>query len=134
MIVLRYLRKYREYRSWYINTREDITHGSKRIPEGLPMLSGLKDREIEKNELLEKLENSHRHRVVAAIDEAKLKLACTFESPEEGKKLVNAVFESCIDGSESNFEAYAGLIACERTAFYTYKSRFIKDIKEAIGI
>lgn len=134
MIVLRYVRKYDEYRRWYNDARDDILLRGRRHSEagggkGLPG-----DTTFDKTELLLKLDDCHRSKVLRAINDARLKLSCVFPSEAEGKKLEKAIFESCRDSRESNFEAYAGLIACERTAFYEYKSRFIKDIKEAIGI
>ncbi len=134
VIVMRYVRKYDEYRKWYMNARENILYGSRRMPDGMPKGNRISDSVYEKTELLERLDNSHKKKVMTAIDDAKNRLMNCFESEEEGKRLADAILDSCINGRESNFDAYAGLIACERTAFYNYKSVFIEDIKEAIGI
>ncbi len=132
-IVLGYVQKYDEYKKWLMNAREDIEYRGRRPIDGMPKGSIRTDSTGDKAVMLCELEESHRNRIVSAIDEAKLHISAVFPSIEEGRKLTRAIMESCKD-SRSNFEAFAGLIPCERTAFYEYKARFIREIKDKIGI
>ena len=71
-----------------------------------------------------KLENSHRARVVHCIDQAKEDIGKDSYVGKARKSLANAIWLSCMDGSQYNFEAFGGLIPVSGRCFIDTKLVF----------
>ena len=133
-LVLKYVRKYEEYRQWYLLEKERIGGMKGPCYDGMPKAKNVVDRTLWEVLAREKLENSHRARVVSCIDEAKENIGRGSYMGKAKESLANAIWLSCMDGSQYNFEAFSGMIPCERAMFYRYKNMFLNDIKEGLGL
>lgn len=134
-LVLKYIRKYDEYLLWYKSERDRLMSPSREII-GLSTSkgSGISDPTASTVEALQRLDDSHRVQVINAIDQAKLCIGTNIVSEREVEALRRAIWLSCLNSSEYNFEAFAGAICCERAQFYRYKNAFLNDIKRGLGI
>lgn len=133
-LILKYVRKYEEYRQWYDMERERLEGVQAITCDGMPKAKNVVDRTLWTVLAREKLENSHRARVVRCIDEAKERIGKDGYVGKAKNALANAIWLSCLDGSQYNFEAFSGMIPCERAMFYRYKNVFLNDIKEGLGL
>lgn len=134
-LILKYIRKYDEYLLWYKSERDRIMSPSREVLRFSTSRSNTpKDSTLSAVEALERLDNSHRAQVVAAIDQAKLCIGTDIVSETEILALRRAIWLSCLNSSEYNFEAFAGAICCERAQFYRYKNAFLNDIKQNLGL
>jgi len=130
-IVLKLLRRYPHYVTMLKDARESALTPSRHmsvIPTG-----AVSDRTFTSVEKLEELDGSLQARVVKAIDDAKLKIGQDLV-PDEAAKLSKAVWLSCTQPDVYTFEHFAGLIPCERTKFFKYKSEFIYNIQNSLRL
>jgi len=132
-LLLKYIRKYEEYRTWYMAEREKAISIA-RILNPAAGNSTPSNPVLRAVEALDKIEQTHRAKVVKAVYEAKIRIGKDISSERERLALRRAIWLSCIDGRRYNFEAFAGLICYERTIFYRSKNQFLSDVKEALGI
>jgi hypothetical protein len=128
-MLIGYVRKYDEYKTWYHSERDRITSPSRGQADGMPHGSGVSNPTLAAAEKLEKLEEHPKAQVLKAIDQARFVMCCNIVSDTEREKIRRAVWLSCLNGYEYNFDAFAGGIACERRTFYRYKNEFLNTIK-----
>ena len=134
-LILKYIRKYDEYLLWYQTERDRIIQPSHELGNVPPSKNkNPQDSTLRAVVALERLDKNHRVQVIKAIDHAKLNIGLDIPSDTEIVKLRNAVWLSCLNGREYNFDAFAGLISCERRQFYYYKNAFLNDIKYYLGL
>ncbi len=134
-LLLKYIRKYEEYLAWYRLERERITEPS-RVISNLPTGNNgsTSDPTLTAVERLEKLEHNHKTNVIRAIDQAKLFIGVNIPDEKQRLAMQRAIWLSCLNGREYNFEVFAGIVACERRTFYNYKNAFLNDVKKYIGL
>lgn len=134
-LILKYIRKYDEYLGWYRRERERIMSPGVRIYDGAPGAAGKRDPVLKAAEALERLENSHRVKVLKTIERARENIGSgILQTKEQERALIRCIWLSCTDPSKYPFEAFAGIVACERRQFYRYKNKFLNDIKEGLGV
>lgn len=134
VIVLKYVRKYEEYKAWLAEERKRIMEPSPAQIDGMPHGMTPGDMTAAAVEALEKLELHQRARIVRAITVAREQIGADIPDEKEREKLRNAIWLSCQNGRRNNFDIFAGTVACERAQFYRYKNLFLKDIKQSLGI
>jgi len=132
-LLLKYVKKYDEYAEWYQEERERILNPGRRAPDGTPGSGRTGDPTALGAERLERLEGEHRAKVVRAIDKAKKDIGQGFAAGEQ-ERLRQAVWLSCRDARQYNFEAFEGEVACERRQFYYYKNEFLDRVRAELGI
>lgn len=132
-LILKYIRKYDEYRKWIETERDRILYPSPKIADGMPR-GGNKEPVLSAIEALEKLEKTHKARVVYAIDQAKNGIGADIADDRETEHMQRAIWLSCLNPREYPFEAFAGLIPYERRQFYKLKNAFLNDIKIFLGL
>ncbi len=133
-LVLKYVKKAEEYRAWVRAEADRICGPSSGQMDGMPRASGAADKTAQAVEMLEKLKGSHKAKVVRAVDEAKRQIGADIEDESQRRAIQNAVWLSCLNGREYNFEAFEGGLACGRTFFYSLKNRFLYSIKAQLGL
>ena len=134
-LILKYIRKYDEYRKWYQCERDRIVYPTIKPYDGTPRTKNRRDPVVKAAEALERLEGSHRVKVLKAIDRAKRRIGSEIEQTREQEEtLRRCVWLSCVNPAEYPFETFAGVVACERAQFYRYKNKFLNDIKTMLGI
>lgn len=134
-LILKYIRKYDEYLMWYKSERDRIMSPLHEVLRfSTSKSTNVKDDTLSAVEALERLDNSHRAKVIKAIDEARNQIGSIIESDKELLAIRRAIWLSCLNASEYNFEVFAGAICCERRQFYKYKNAFLNDIKTGLGI
>ena len=121
-LVLKYVRKYAEYKTWLAEERQKILSLN---PQDLFMLdmpksSAVSDTTAYSAAGLEKLEQSHKAQVVNAIDSAR-RFLDTAALP--------FVWKSCLDSRTYNYDALKDDLPCSRSQFYRYKNVFMNDIR-----
>lgn len=132
-LLCKYIHKYDEYVNWLQCERERIMSLPAPGIDDIPGSTDKADATATAVEKLEKLELSHRARVVRAIDHAKL--MCGIGLPEQEREtLCRCIWLSCLDSREYPFEAFAGLIPYERAQFYRLKNEFLNTVRREMGI
>ena len=132
-LLCKYIHKYDEYVNWLQCERERIMSLPAPGIDDIPGSTDKADATATAVEKLEKLELSHRARVVRAIDHAKL--MCGVGLPEQEREtLCRCIWLSCLDSREYPFEAFAGLIPYERAQFYRLKNEFLNTVRREMGI
>lgn len=132
-LILKYIRKYDEYMTWYLSERERIINPSRQLRK-TPGSPNIGDPTLTAAQRLEQVENSHRAHVVRAIDQARLNIGTDILDEKQSLAMRRAIWLSCLNGGEYNFEAFVGLVSCERAQFYRYKNQFLNDIKDLAGL
>jgi hypothetical protein len=132
-LILKYIRKYDEYLLWYKSERDRIISPSRQMDD-MPHGSGTSDPTLSAAERLEKLDNCHRAQVIKAIDQARFVIGHDVQDEGQQDKLRRALWLSCLNGYEYNFDTFAGMITCERRQFYNYKNEFLNTIKNLLGL
>lgn len=132
-LLLKYIRKYEEYRKWYQCERDRIIYPSIKPYDGMPKGGGGNPTETAAARL-ERLDQSHKARVVIAIDRAKHLIGTNVQSMEQEEMLRRAIWLSCLNAKEYPFEAFDGLVFISRRQFYRYKNTFLNDIKNLVGL
>lgn len=133
-LVLKYVKKSEEYRAWVMAEADRICGPSSGQIDGMPRASWVSDKTAGAVEKLEKLMGSHKAKVVRAVDEAKQQIGADIEDESQRRAIQNAVWLSCLNGREYNFEAFEGGIACGRAFFYRLKNKFLCSIKAELGL
>lgn len=133
-LVLKYVKKSEEYRAWVMAEADRICGPSSGQIDGMPRASGVSDKTAGAVEKMEKLMGSHKAKVVRAVDEAKQQIGVDIEDESQRRAIQNAVWLSCLNGREYNFEAFEGGIACGRAFFYRLKNKFLYSIKAELGL
>lgn len=134
-LILKYIRKYDEYRKWYECERDRILYPSPKQADGMPRGGYVSDPTLSSAEKLELLEKEHRSRVIRAIDQARHMIGVGIDQTlEQEETLRRCIWLSCLNAREYPFEAFAGLVACGRAQFYRYKNQFMNDIKYLLGL
>lgn len=132
-LLCKYIHKYDEYVNWLQCERERIMSLPAPGIDDIPSSTDKADATATAVEKLEKLELSHRARVVRAIDHAKL--MCGAGLPEQEREtLCRCIWLSCLDSREYPFEVFAGLIPYERRQFYNLKNEFLNTVRREMGI
>lgn len=132
-LLCKYIHKYDEYVNWLQCERERIMSLPAPEIDDIPGSTDKADATATAVEKLEKLELSHRARVVRAIDHAKL--MCGAGLPEQEREtLCRCIWLSCLDSREYPFEVFAGLIPYERAQFYRLKNEFLNTVRREMGI
>lgn len=134
VIVLKYVRKYEEYKAWLAEERKRIMEPGPAQMDGMPHGTTPGDMTAAAVEALEKLELHQRARIVRAITVAREQIGADIPDEKEKEKLRNAIWLSCQNGRKHNFDTFAGTVACERRQFYYYKNSFLLEIKKTLGI
>ena len=134
VIVLKYVRKYEEYKAWLAEERKRIMEPSPAQIDGMPHGTTPGDMTAAAVEALEKLELHQRARIVRAITVAREQIGADIPDEKEREKLRNAIWLSCQNGRRNNFDTFVGAVACERRQFYYYKNSFLLEIKKTLGI
>ena len=134
VIVLKYVRKYEEYKAWLAEERKRIMEPGPAQMDGMPHGTTPGDMTAAAVEALEKLELHQRARIVRAITVAREQIGADIPDEKEREKLQNAVWLSCQNGRKHNFDTFAGRVACERRQFYYYKNSFLLEIKKTLEI
>lgn len=118
ILLLKYIRKYDAYKKWYLAEREKIMSLSAQqysdMPHGTDVQLPTEDAAI----YLEKLDNSHKAKVIHAIDEAKKVLPDSLKKP---------IWKSCLNGRICTYDYFEGLFY-SRSSFYWYKKKFLYTI------
>lgn len=133
-LVLKYVKKSEEYRAWVMAEADRICGPSSAQIDGMPRASWVSDKTAGAVEKLEKLMGSHKAKVVRAVDEAKQQIGADIEDESQRRAIQNAIWLSCLNGREYNFEAFEGGIACGRAFFYRLKNKFLYSIKAELGL
>lgn len=134
-LILKYIRKYDEYRKWYQCERDRILYPSPKQTDGMPRGGYVSDPTLSAAEKLERLEGEHRAKVIKAIDQARHLIGVDIsQTLEQEETLRRCIWLSCLNAREYPFESFAGLVACERAQFYRYKNKFMNDIKSFLGL
>ena len=135
-LILKYIRKYKEYKKWYEEERTAIceTAITPKQEDGMPHGSGKSDITGNSAVRLEKLNNSHKAKVVRAIEKSRAAIGKDLFSHKEREYLKRAIWLSCLNAKKYPFEAFAGFVAYERRQFYYYKNKFLNDIKNELDI
>lgn len=128
-MLLKYIRKYDEYRKWYQCERDAILYPSPAARDGMPGGGYVSDPTLSATEKLERLDNENRTRIVRAIDQAKNTLCPLIMNEAQRQRAVNAIWLSCLNGKEYSFECFCGLVPFERAQFYRYKNEFLNKIR-----
>ena len=132
-LILKYVRKYDEYKRWMEGEKERITSLSSVRIDGTPPGTEKSDTTGMAAEKLEKLETSHRAAVVKAIDHARR--MCGMGMEDRAKEtLTRCIWTSCLDGKQFPFEAFAGIVPYERRQFYRIKNDFLNTIRRELGL
>jgi len=134
-LILKYIRKYDEYRLWYRAERDRIMSP----PSAAMRISGVKDATPKDStlsavEALERLDGNHRVQVVHAIDSARNQIGYDIQSKKEQNAIRRAIWLSCINGREYSFDAFAGAVCYEQRQFYRCKNMFLNNIKDNLGL
>lgn len=133
-MLLKYIKKYDEYRKWYQCERDAILYPSPAVRDGMPRGGYISDPTLSATEKLERLEDENRTRIVRAIDQAKNTIFPLIMDETQRRRMINAIWLSCINAREYPFEAFAGGIACEQRQFYRYKNEFLNKIKVELNM
>lgn len=134
-LILKYIRKYDEYRKWYECERDRILYPSPKQADGTPGSGKLSDPTLSSAERLEFLEKEHKSRVIRAIDQARHMIGTDIsQTLEQEETLRRCIWLSCLNAREYPFEAFDGLIFVSRRQFYRYKNQFMNDIKYLLGL
>jgi hypothetical protein len=133
-IVYGYIQSYDEYLAWYQAEKEHITNHCRENYSGMPFGSDVTDPTEAAAEKYEKLDESHKAKVIKAIDMAKYMIGCDILDENNRQAVMRAIWLSCINRYEYNFEAFDGLISCQKTKFYEYKNEFVFNIKKYIEL
>ena len=134
-LILKYIRKFDEYAAWYQCERDRILYPSPRLSDGMPKGTDISNPTSSAAERLERLGQTHRAKVVRAIEQARHFIGVDIlQTPEQEDTLRRCIWLSCVDAKEYPFEAFAGIVACERAQFYRYKNKFMNDIKDMLGL
>lgn len=134
VVVLKYIRKYEQYKQWLEAERDKIMQPSPKETDGMPRGSGVTNLPLASVEALERLEQTHRAKVVRAIDGARAVMCADIEDEGVREAVCRAIWLSCQDGGKYAFEAFAGTIPYERAMFYFRKNEFLLEIKKRLGI
>jgi len=89
---------------------------------------------VKKQRAVQGIDDSQQARIVKAIEQASVGIGEDIFNDEIRENLKKAVYLSCIDRNEYNFDAFAGTIGCERTRFHQYKNEFLYNIKLNLGM
>lgn len=134
-LILKYIRKYDEYRKWYQCERDRILYPSPKQADGMPRGGYVGDPTLSAAEKLEKLEGEHRAKVIKAIDQARHLIGVDIrQTLEQEETLRRCIWLSCLNAREYPFEAFDGLVFISRRQFYNYKNKFMNDIKFMLGL
>lgn len=134
-LILKYIKKYDEYRTWYQCERDRIMYPSPKQADGMPRGTTSGDPTLSAAEKLEKLEGEHRAAVIRAIDQARHLIGVDIsQTIEQEETLRRCIWLSCLNAKEYPFEVFAGIVLCERAQFYRYKNKFMNDIKDMLGL
>jgi hypothetical protein len=133
-MLIAYVRKYDDYKKWYLTERDRIIEPSRKQIIGMPYYQNDNSPTLLAAEKLEELENHPKAQALKAIDQAKFILCCNILNEDERNKIRRAIWLSCLDGGAYNFDAFAGGIACERRSFYRYKNEFLNTIKSLLSL
>ena len=134
-LILKYIRKYDEYRKWYQCERDRILYPSPKQADGMPRGTDISDPTMSAAEKLEKLETTHRAQVVRAIEQARHFIGVDIaQTAEQEETLRRCIWLSCVNAKEYPFEAFDGIIFVSRRQFYRYKNQFMNDIKDSLGL
>lgn len=134
VVVLKYIRKYEQYKQWLEAEKEKIMQPSPKETDGMPRGSGVANLPLASVEALERLEQTHRAKVVRAIDGARAVMCADIEDEGVREAVCRAIWLSCQDGNRYNFDFFAGLIPYERRAFYYYKNELLVQIKNNLNL
>lgn len=135
-IVLKYIRKYDEYLDWYVNERERIISGKgiKYDELGLPHALRLHDSTASAVTLLERLDDSHKAKVINAIQTARGYLGAEIIDERSRKAFQEAIWLSCLNRKDYPFEVFEYDIGYGRSQFYEKKAEFISEIAYYLGL
>ncbi|BDF57499.1 hypothetical protein CE91St36_03160 [Christensenellaceae bacterium] len=134
-LILKYIRKYDEYRAWYQCERDKILYPSIKPSDGMPKGTNISDPTLSAAERLERLDLTHRARVIKAIEQAKHLIGVDIlQTLEQEETLRRCIWLSCVNAKEYPFEAFDGLVFISRRHFYRYKNKFMNDIKYLLGL
>ena len=133
-LLLKYIRKYDEYKKWYQCERAAIMYPSRTPGDGMPRGGYMGDPTLTAAEKLERLDDENKTRIIRAIDQARNIMFADVADDTEREKLMNAIWLSCVNPWEYPFEMFAGSIACERRQFYYYKNIFLNEIKRGLNM
>lgn len=134
-LIVKYIRKYDEYRKWYQCERDRILYPSPRQADGMPRGGYIGDPTLSAAERLARLEGEHKAKVIKAIDQARHLIGVDIsQTIEQEETLRRCIWLSCLNAREYPFEAFDGLIFISRRQFYNYKNKFMNDIKYLLGL
>lgn len=133
-LLLKYIRKYDEYKKWYQCERAAIMYPSRTPGDGMPRGGYMGDPTLTAAEKLERLDEENKTRIIRAIDHARNTMFTDVANESQRERLMNAIWLSCINPWEYPFEIFAGAISCERRQFYRYKNEFLNRIKRELNM
>lgn len=124
VLLLKYCRKYAAYKKWYAAERKRLTSLSAQQYSDMPHGTDVRLPTEEVILLLEKLESTHKVKVVHAIDEAMKILPDSLKKP---------IWNSCLNGRLYTYEYFSDLYY-SRSSFYWYKKKFLHTVKTLLDI
>ena len=125
------VRGYERMLEVYEEKRADIICGMGGVMDGQPRGNGVGDATFSKAEQLLRLEEEYDTKAIRVIDQAKFCIAAEDESAEEGKRIADAVMDSCVEGRNFVFEYRALYIS--KSSFYRLRQKFLYDIAVGMG-
>ena len=132
-LAMQYVRRYARYKAALAQEREAILHGSPAPPDGQPRGGGTPgDPTAQAAAALERLEGSHRARVVRVVEQARQNVGQDVFSDEERRALQRAVWASCLRRSDNPYAEFAAGLNFSKSDFYRRRRRFLDEIAEGI--
>ena len=131
-LAMQYVRRYGRYKAALAQERAAILHGSPAPPDGQPRGGTPGDPTAQKVAALERLEGSHRARVVRVVEQARQNVGQDVFSDEERRALQRAVFRSCLRRSDNPYAEFAAGLNFSKSDFYRRRRRFLDEIAEGI--
>ena len=124
VLLLKYCRKYDAYKKWYASEREKLMSLSAQQYSDMPHGTDVQLPTEEAAILLDKLDNTHKAKVIHSIDEAKKVLPDSLKYP---------IWKSCLNGRIFTYDYFEDLYF-SRSSFYFYKKKFLFTIKTLLEI
>lgn len=134
-LILKYIRKYEEYRKWYEYERDKVICPSPIQADGMPKSGEMSNPTLIAAEKLERIEHEHKSKVIRAITEARNLIgADIIQTPQQEETLKQCIWLSCLNAKKYPFEIFKGIIFISRRQFYRCKNQFINEIKNRLGL
>ena len=127
-----YVRKYDEYKQRLADKRADIRLSTPPPPDGQPKSGTPGDSTARKTQLLLELENTHKAKVVKAVEKARDLIGDDLFASEDREMLRREIWDSCL-GRISFVHTKCSMIMGE-TKFWEYRRQFLRAICDELGL